>query len=113
MRRRVQLHSLTSMLISLCVSMGAQQPQTPVQGVVAHIDDSTQLKNETRAISPKDRGLVTNENYLAQLLEYAPQGLVCGYIMRNQIGNIVPSILKAISVVTILFLIALFCKPSR
>ena len=40
MRRRVQLHSLTSMLISLCVSMGAQQPQTPVQGVVAHIDDS-------------------------------------------------------------------------
>ncbi len=64
-------------------TMDAQQPQTPVQGVVVHIDDSTQLKNETRAISPKDRGLVTNENYLAQLLEYAPQGLVCGYIMRN------------------------------
>ena len=147
MRRRVQLHALTSMLISLCVSMGAQQPQTPVQGVVAHIDDSKlfpdslplqyrlpegmtiedvirslpgveiledgtvtvngkivtrliyypnpsavdsivnmhgeDLKQETRAISPKDRGLVTNENYLAQLLEYAPQGLVCGYIMRN------------------------------
>jgi hypothetical protein len=38
MRRRVQLHALTSMLISLCVSMGAQQPQTPVQGVVVHID---------------------------------------------------------------------------
>ncbi len=42
-----------------------------------------EVKQETRAISPKDRGLVTNDNYLAQLLEYAPEGLVCGYIMRN------------------------------
>ena len=42
-----------------------------------------ELKKETRAITPSDRGLVTNENYLAQLLEYAPEGLVCGYIMRN------------------------------
>ena len=83
MRRIVQLLALTSMLMLLCVPMDAQQPQTPVQGVVAHIDDSIQLKQETRAISPKDRGLVTNENYLAQLLEYAPEGLVCGYIMRN------------------------------
>ena len=40
-------------------------------------------KKETHAISPKDRGLVTNETYLAQLIEYAPEGLVCGYIMRN------------------------------
>ncbi len=40
MRRRVQLLALTSMLISLCIPMDAQQPQTPVQGVVAHIDDS-------------------------------------------------------------------------
>lgn len=38
---------------------------------------------ETRAVTPNDRGLVTNESYLAQLLEYAPEGLVCGYIMRN------------------------------
>ena len=140
--------ALTSMLMSICIPMGAQQPQTPVQGVVAHIDDSKlfpdslppqyrlpegmtvedvirslpgveiledgtitvdgkkisnhnfyfpnpsavdsivnmhgkEIKQETRAISPKDRGLVTNENYLAQLLEYAPEGLVCGYIMRN------------------------------
>ncbi len=40
MKRRVQLLALTSMLISLCIPMDAQQPQTPVQGVVAHIDDS-------------------------------------------------------------------------
>ena len=148
MRRRVQLLALTSMLMSLCVPMGAQRPQTPVQGVVVHIDDSKlfpdslplqyrlpegmtvedvirnlpgveiledgtitvggkkitrhnfnftntsvsdttvtvdgkELKKETRAITPNDRGLVTNETYLAQLLEYAPQGLFCGYIMRN------------------------------
>jgi len=80
---KVQLFALTSLQMLLCIPMGAQQPQTPVQGVVAHIDDSIQLKKETHAISPKDRGLVTNENYLAQLLEYAPEGLVCGYIMRN------------------------------
>lgn len=148
MRTKVQLLALTSMLMLLCVPMGAQRPQTPVQGVVVHIDDSKlfpdslppqyrlpegmtvedvirnlpgveiledgtitvdgkkitnhnfnfpnpsavdsivnmhgkEIKQETRAISPKDRGLVTNENYLAQLLEYAPEGLVCGYIMRN------------------------------
>ena len=146
MRKKVLLLALASVLMSLCIPMGAQQPQSPVQGVVAHIDDSElfpdslppqyrlpegmtvedlirklpgveiledgtitvngkkvtrlnytntsvpdttvtvdneDLKKETRAISPKDRGLVTNENYLTQLLEYAPQGLVCGYIMRN------------------------------
>jgi len=91
MRKRVFLFALISLLMSHCIPMGAQQPQTPVQGVVAHIDDSKlfpdslppQYRLPTRAISPKDRGLVTNENYLAQLLEYAPQGLVCGYIMRN------------------------------
>ena len=91
MRKRVFLFALISLLMSHCIPMGAQQPQTPVQGVVAHIDDSKlfpdslppQYRLPTRAISPKDRRLVTNENYLAQLLEYAPQGLVCGYIMRN------------------------------
>ena len=50
MRRRVQLLALTSMLMSICIPMGAQQPQTPVQGVVAHIDDSIQLQKETHAI---------------------------------------------------------------
>ena len=83
MRKKVLLLALTSVLMSLCIPASAQQSQTPVQGVIAHIDDSIQLQKETRAISPKDRGLVTNDNYLAQLLEYAPEGLVCGYIMRN------------------------------
>lgn len=83
MRKKVLLLALASILMSLCIPASAQQPQTPVQGVVANIDDSIQLKKETRAVTPKDRGLVTNENYLAQLLEYAPEGLVCGYIMRN------------------------------
>ena len=40
MRNRVLLLALTSMLMSLCVPTCAQQPQTPVQGVIAHIDDS-------------------------------------------------------------------------
>ena len=40
MRKKVLLLALTSMLMSLCVPMGARQPQTPVQGVIAHIDDS-------------------------------------------------------------------------
>ena len=83
MRKRVLLLALVSVLMSLCIPASAQQPQTPVQGVVANTDDSIQLKKETRAVTPKDRGLVTNENYLTQLLEYAPEGLVCGYIMRN------------------------------
>ena len=83
MRKKVLLLALVSVLMLLCIPASAQQSQTPVQGVVANIDDSIQLKKETRAVTPKDRGLVTNENYLAQLLEYAPEGLVCGYIMRN------------------------------
>ena len=57
-------------------------PNTSVADTTVTVDEN-ELKQETRAISPKDRGLVTNENYLAQLLEYAPEGLVCGYIMRN------------------------------
>ena len=83
MRKKVLLLALASILMSLCIPASAQQPQTPVQGVAANTDDSIQLKKETRAVTPKDRGLVTNENYLAQLLEYAPEGLVCGYIIRN------------------------------
>lgn len=83
MRKSILLLALASIMMSLCIPASAQQPQTPVQGVVANIDDSIQLKKETRAVTPKDRGLVTNDNYLAQLLEYAPEGLVCGYIMRN------------------------------
>lgn len=57
-------------------------PNTSVADTTVTVDEN-ELKQETRAISPKDRGLVTNDNYLAQLLEYAPEGLVCGYIMRN------------------------------
>ncbi len=57
-------------------------PNTSVADTTVTVDEN-ELKQETRAISPNDRGLVTNENYLAQLLEYAPEGLVCGYIMRN------------------------------
>lgn len=40
MKKKVLLLALTSMLMLLCVPMGARQPQTPVQGVIAHIDDS-------------------------------------------------------------------------
>jgi hypothetical protein len=40
MRKKVLLLALTSVLMSLCVPTCAQQPQTPVQGVIAHIDDS-------------------------------------------------------------------------
>lgn len=55
----------------------------PRYKVAKNAVDGKELKQESRAISPKDRGLVTNEYYLAQLLEYAPECLVCGYIMRN------------------------------
>ena len=40
MRNRVLLLALTSILMSLCIPAIAQQPQTPVQGVIAQIDDS-------------------------------------------------------------------------
>ena len=83
MRKSILLLALASIMMSLCIPTSAQLAQTPVQGVKSNIDDSIQLQKETRAVTPKDRGLVTNENYLAQLLEYAPEGLVCGYIMRN------------------------------
>lgn len=36
-----------------------------------------------RAITPQDRGIITEGTYLEKLLEYAPEGFVCGYIMRN------------------------------
>jgi hypothetical protein len=58
MRNRIKLFALVSMMMSLCIPASAQQPQTPVQGVVANTDDSIQLKKETRAVTPKDRGLV-------------------------------------------------------
>ncbi len=93
MRTIVQLFALTSLLMSLCIPAYAQQGaslEDVARKLGAELSDSgvlmvdgQELKKETRAISPKDRGLVTNDNYLAQLLEYAPQGLVCGYIMRN------------------------------
>ncbi|MBR5678299.1 MAG: hypothetical protein IKX20_09195 [Paludibacteraceae bacterium] len=93
MRTIVQLFALTSLLMSLCIPAYAQQGaslEDIARKLGAELSDSgvlmvngQELKKETRAISPKDRGLVTNDNYLAQLLEYAPEGLVCGYIMRN------------------------------
>jgi len=79
--------------MSLCIPAYAQQGaslEDIARKLGAELSDSgvlmvngQELKKETRAITPSDRGLVTNENYLAQLLEYAPEGLVCGYIMRN------------------------------
>lgn len=93
MRTIVQLFALTSLLMSLCIPAYAQQGaslEDIARKLGAELSDSgvlmvngQELKKETRAITPIDRGLVTNENYLAQLLEYAPEGLVCGYIMRN------------------------------
>lgn len=94
MRTIVQLFALTSLLMSLCIPAYAQQGaslEDIARKLGAELSDSgvlmvngQELKKETRAITPSDRGLVTNENYLAQLLEYAPEGLVCGYIMRNE-----------------------------
>ena len=93
MRTIVQLFALTSLLMSLCIPAYAQKGaslEDVARKLGAELSDSgvlmvngQELKKETRAITPSDRGLVTNENYLAQLLEYAPEGLVCGYIMRN------------------------------
>ncbi len=93
MRTIVQLFALTSLLMSLCIPAYAQQGaslEDIARKLGAELSDSgvlmvngQELKKETLAITPSDRGLVTNENYLAQLLEYAPEGLVCGYIMRN------------------------------
>ena len=93
MRTIVQLFALTSLLMSLCIPAYAQQVaslEDIARKLGAELSDSgvlivngQELKKETRAITPSDRGLVTNENYLAELLEYAPEGLVCGYIMRN------------------------------
>ena len=93
MRPIVQLFALTSLLMSLCIPAYAQQGaslEAVARKLGAELSDSgvlmvngQELKKETRAVTPNDRGLVTNENYLAQLLEYAPEGFVCGYIMRN------------------------------
>ena len=93
MKTIVQLFALTSLLMSLGIPAYAQQGaslEDIARKLGAELSDSgvlmvngQELKKETRAITPSDRGLVTNENYLAQLLEYAPEGLVCGYIMRN------------------------------
>jgi hypothetical protein len=93
MRKKVLLLALISILMSLCIPAYAQKGaslEDVARKLGAELSDSgvlmvngQELKKETRAITPSDRGLVTNENYLAQLLEYAPEGLVCGYIMRN------------------------------
>ncbi len=37
----------------------------------------------TKEVYPKDLGIVTNDSYRTKMLEYAPQGFVCGYMMRN------------------------------
>jgi hypothetical protein len=41
------------------------------------------FKTVTKEVYPKDMGIVTNDSYRAKMLEYAPQGFVCGYMMRN------------------------------
>ena len=38
----------------------------------------------TKEVYPRDRGMVgTNTDYMERLKQYAPEGFVCGYIMRN------------------------------
>jgi hypothetical protein len=38
----------------------------------------------TKEVYPRDRGIVGNKtDYLEKLNQYAPEGFVCGYIMRN------------------------------
>lgn len=38
----------------------------------------------TKKVYPRDRGMVEiNTDYMAKLKQYAPEGFVCGYIMRN------------------------------
>jgi len=37
----------------------------------------------TKEVYPKDLGIVSNNSYRDKMMEYAPEGLVCGYIMRN------------------------------
>ena len=37
----------------------------------------------TKEMYRKELGIVTNDSYRTKMMEYAPQGLVCGYIMRN------------------------------
>ena len=37
----------------------------------------------TKEVYPKDLGIVTNDSYRTKMMEYAPEGLVCGYMMRN------------------------------
>jgi len=38
----------------------------------------------TKEVYPRDRGMVgTKTDYLEKLKQYAPEGFVCGYIMRN------------------------------
>lgn len=38
----------------------------------------------TKEVYPRDRGMVgTNTEYMEKLKQYAPEGFVCGYIMRN------------------------------
>jgi len=41
------------------------------------------FKTVKKEIYPKDLGIVTNDSYRAKMMEYAPEGLVCGYMMRN------------------------------
>jgi hypothetical protein len=41
------------------------------------------FKTVTKEVYPKDLGIVTNDSYRTKMLEYAPQGFVCGYMMRN------------------------------
>ena len=139
MRKNLRLFVMTSMLLSLCIPMCAQQPQDTVDSKQPVFNSTTfdetmslediiklpdveidsagnltvngknilnirvngkeffsdDMKKELKqfatgihkTVTPNKRGLVTNESYLAQLIEYAPEGFVCGYIMRDALRN--------------------------
>lgn len=53
--------------------------QTESQNSTTFTTEADSLGRHT----PQDRGLITEGTYLEKLLEYAPEGFVCGYIMRN------------------------------
>ena len=47
------------------------------------VDGEPYFKTVIKEIYPKDLGIVKNDSYRTKMMEYAPEGLVCGYMMRN------------------------------
>jgi hypothetical protein len=83
MKTRVLIFVLIFILTPIYSSVFALQRQIQISDSVIYTVNGKELKKETRTIIPNKRGLVTNEIYLSPLLEYAPDGFVCGYVMRN------------------------------